>query len=78
VQGEKAANVSDPDEHIVLTLPVRNVFALQVREHDEMFLVRLVGFHDEEKVPETHAPPLPDVIEMNVPPYRRLPTDVGR
>jgi hypothetical protein len=70
--------VSDPHERIVLTLPVRNVFALQVREHDDMFLVRLVGFHDEENVPETHVPPLPKVVEMKSPPYRRLPTDVGR
>ena len=42
----KAANVSDPHERIVLTLPVRHVFAVQVREHDDMFLVRLVGFDD--------------------------------
>lgn len=74
----RTANVSDPHEHLVLTLPVRNVFALQVREHDGTILVRLVGFHDEEAVPETHVPPLPEVVEMNFPPYRRLPTDVGR
>jgi hypothetical protein len=74
----KAANVSEPHEHIVLTLPVRNVFALQIREHDDRLLVRLAGFHDEEQVPERHVPPLPEVVEMNFPPYRRLPTDVGR
>ena len=68
-------NVSDHHKGKLLTLPVKRVFALQIREHDNTLLVRVLAVGDDEEVPETHMPPLPDVIEMNAAPYRRLSSD---
>jgi hypothetical protein len=59
----------------VLTFVVKRVFALQIRDHDSTLLVRLVGFHDDEEVSETHVPPLPNIVEASTPPYRRLSPD---
>lgn len=68
-------SVADPHEGSILTLVVRGVFALQIRERDDMLLARLLGFHDDEDVPETQAPPLPNIVEANSAPYRRPSTD---
>lgn len=65
----KAAIMPDPRAKL-LTLPIRGVFALQVRADEQALLVRLVGFHDDEEVTETHTPPLPQVVEVNRPPWR--------
>ena len=68
--------MSDHEEKL-LTLPVKKVFALQVREHGTTLLVRILAFGEDEDVPETHTPPLPDVIEVNAAPYRRLSSDAA-
>ena len=64
-----------PQDGNVLTLVVKRVFALQIRDHDSTLLVRLVGFHDDEEVPEAHVPPLPTIVEAISAPYRRTSTD---
>jgi hypothetical protein len=70
--------VPDPHEGSVLTLVVKGVFALQIRERDDMLLARLLGFHDDEDVPETHAPPMPNIVEATSAPYRRPSTDTRK
>lgn len=67
--------MSEAHDGRVLTLPVRKVFALQIREQDNTLLVRLVGFHDDDEVPEAHVPPLPEIVEVTSAPYRRLLSD---
>jgi hypothetical protein len=72
--------VSDPREDPSLVTPIRGVFALQIVQRGDTLVGRIVGHDDDDegKVPETHLPPLPEVIEAPSPPYRRLFTDAPR
>ena len=54
---------------------MKRVFALELREQADTLVARIVGFKDEHQAPDIHVPPLPNVIEANSPPYRRLLTD---
>ena len=72
--------MSDPREDTSLVTPIRGVFALQIVQRGDALVGRIVGDDDdtEEEVPETHLPPLPEVVEAPSPPYRRLLTDAPR
>ena len=53
-------------------MPVTRVFALELRERADTLVARILGFHDDDGLPERHVPPLPATVETNSAPYRRL------
>ena len=66
--------MSDKRDRTILLIPVKRVFALEVRQEGDSLAARIVGFSEEDAVPERHLPPLPEVVEANSAPYRRLLT----
>ena len=70
--------MSDQRHGTILTIPVKGVLALELREEADTLVARILGFNDEDQVPDTHVPPLPEVVEANSAPYRRLLTDTPR
>ena len=56
---------------------MKRVFALELREQGGTLVACILGFKDEDDVAGGHLPPLPNVVEANAVPYRRLVT-VGR
>ena len=70
--------MSDQYDRTILKIPLKNVFALEIREQADTVVARILRFADEDQVRDAHVPPLPNVVEANSAPYRRLLTDASR